>query len=120
MFNGVAGGETADDGQTFRGYGDGDWLTLRLKQPCDITEIHTYAGHGDARASQRYTVLVAYAGDPGRFVKLTSAAKESAGGETEVRLPVKAAGVVAVRFEFQDGPLGFNVYREINLVGSNP
>jgi hypothetical protein len=24
---------------------------------------------------------------------------------------------VAVRFEFQNGPLGFNVYREINLVG---
>jgi hypothetical protein len=116
LFNGVAGGETADDGQTFRGYGKGDWLTLHLKQPCDITEIQTFAGHSDARASQRYTVLVAYAVDPGKFVKLATGAKQ-ADDESEVRIPVKANNVVAVRFEFQDGPLGFNVYREINLVG---
>jgi hypothetical protein len=25
--------------------------------------------------------------------------------------------VAAIRLEFQDGPLGFNVYREINVVG---
>ena len=30
---------------------------------------------------------------------------------------MKAKDVVAVRFEFQSGPLGFNVYREINILG---
>ena len=38
-------------------------------------------------------------------------------GPSEIRLPVSARDVVAVRFEFEDGPLGFNVYREFNLVG---
>ena len=115
--NGSGGTSTADGGQTFRGYGKGDWLTLRLKQPCDLSEIRTFAGHLDARASQFYTVLAAYAAEPGRFLRLTSGSKSSTGGATELRLPVKAGGVVAVRFEFEDGPLGFNVYREINLVG---
>jgi len=115
--NGSGGTTTADDGQTFRGYGKGDWLTLRLKQPCDLSEIRTFASHPDARASQFYTVLVAYAAEPGRFVKLGSGSKSSNGGATELRLPVKADGVAAVRFEFEDGPLGFNVYREVNVVG---
>ena len=35
----------------------------------------------------------------------------------ELRLKFKAANVTAVRFEFQDGPHGFNVYREINIIG---
>ncbi len=50
--NAAGGGETADDGKTFRGYGNGDWLTLRLKRPCDISEIRTFAGHSDSRASR--------------------------------------------------------------------
>ncbi len=115
--NGSGGTDTADDGQTFRGYGKGDWLTLRLRQPCDLNEIRTFAGHPDARASQAYTVLAAYAGEPGKFVKLATGSRPSTGGATESRLPVNARGVVAVRFEFDDGPLGFNVYREINLLG---
>jgi hypothetical protein len=115
--NGSGGADTVDDGQTFRGYGDGDWLTFTLKQPCDLGEIRTFAGHADARASQRYTVLAAYAADPGKFVKLASGSKTCGEGASELRLPVKAGGVVAVRFEFQNGPLGFNVYREINLIG---
>jgi len=28
-----------------------------------------------------------------------------------------ASGIVAGRLEFQDGPLGCNMYREFNLVG---
>jgi lysophospholipase L1-like esterase len=115
--NGSGGASTEDDGQTFRGYGKGDWLLLRLKQPCDLSEVRTFSAHPDARASQAYTVLAAYAGDPSRFVKLTSASQASTGEARQLRVPVKAAGVVAVRFEFDDGPLGFNVYREINLLG---
>ncbi len=122
LFNGTtrngAGEEgSVDDGKTFRGYGDGDWLTLHLKQPCDLTEIRTFAGHQDARASQRYTVRVAYAADPGTFVKVATGSKECAFGASELRVPAKASNVVAVRFEFQNGQQGFNVYREINLLG---
>jgi hypothetical protein len=115
--NGDGGGETTDDGRTFRGYGDGDWLTFHLKQPCDLTEIRTFAGHADARASQSYTVQVAYAEAPDKFVKLAEGQKASTGGASEVRLAVAARRVVAVRFEFKSGPLGFNVYREICIVG---
>jgi len=49
-------------------------------------------------------------------VKLAAGSKISEGGATELRLPVKASGVLAVRFEFQDGAEGFNVYGEINLL----
>ena len=116
--NGSGGMQTIDDGKTFRGYGKGDWLTLYLKQPCDLREVRSFAGHNDARASQHYTVLVAYAAEPGKFVKIASGSKPCDGGASELRVPLKADGVVAVRLEFQDGPLGFNVYREINVVGT--
>jgi hypothetical protein len=116
--NGAGSEDTLDDGRTFRGYGSGDWLVLWLKQPCDLTEIRTFAGHADARASQNYTVLVAYAAAPDDFVKLTTGSKTSEGGATELRLPVKASVVVAVRFEFKSGAENFNVYREINLLGT--
>ncbi len=115
--NGSGGTDTVDDGKTFRGYGSGDWLVVHLKQPCDLAEIRTFAGHADARASQDYAVLVAYADAPDNFVKLTAGANLCDSGPCELRLPVKADQVVAVRFEFQNGPLGFNVYREINLLG---
>ena len=115
--NAAGGGETADDGKTFRGYGNGDWLTLRLKRPCDISEIRTFAGHSDSRASQRYMVLVAHAGQPDKFEKIATGNKVCGGGASEIRLQAKAHNVVAVRFEFQNGPLGFNVYREINIIG---
>ncbi len=116
--NGSGGRETLDDGKTFRGYGGGDWLVFHFKQPCDLTEIRSFAAHPDDRAGQNYTVLVAYAAAPAKFVPLGSVTRKSTGGETEARLPVKAEGVVAVRFEFQSGPAGFNVYREFNVLGS--
>ena len=133
--NGDGTGPTADDGRTFRGYGDGDWLTFYLdtaksKAGYDLTKILTFAGHPDGRASQNYTVLVAFADDPTRFVPLRKGAAQSGGGSTKVILEAKgggvledetgrrATGVVAVRFEFANGPLGFNVYREMNIVGS--
>jgi hypothetical protein len=116
--NGSGGSETMDDGKTFRGYGHGDWLEFHFKRASDLTEIRTFARHSDARASQAYTVLAAYAAEPKKFVKLAAGSKAADGGVTEIRLPVKASGVVAVRFEFQDGRDGFNVYREFNLVGT--
>ncbi len=122
LFNGTTGngsgtGETLDDGQTFRGYGAGDWLVIRLKQPCDLREIRTFARHQDKRAGQNYDVLAAYAAEPDQFVKLATGVKPGEGALTELSLPVTAPGVVALRFEFQDGPQGFNVYREINVLG---
>jgi hypothetical protein len=116
--NGSGGDETLNDGKTFRGYGAGSSLTLRLTEPSDLAGIRTFAGHPDGRASQSYTVLIARAADPATFEKLASASVRCGGGASELRIKVGATDVVAVRFEFQDGPLGFNVYREINLVGA--
>jgi len=116
--NGSGGDETLNDGKTFRGYGAGSSLTLRLAEPSDLAGIRTFAGHPDGRASQSYTVLIARATDPATFEKLASASVRCGGGASELRVKAGATDVVAVRFEFQDGPLDFNVYREINLVGA--
>ncbi len=62
-------------------------------------------------------VLVAHAGQPDKFEKIATGNKVCGGGASEIRLQAKAHNVVAVRFEFQNGPLGFNVYREINIIG---
>jgi hypothetical protein len=115
--NGAGGDETLNDGKTFRGYGAGSVITFQLAGAHDLTGIRTFAGHGDRRASQSYTVLVAYAGAPTAFVKLATAAVHCDAGASELRLQLNAAGVMAVRFELQNGPNGFNVYREINIVG---
>jgi hypothetical protein len=48
-------------------------------------------------------------------VKLATGSKKSAGGATEVRLPVKASGVVAARFEFQNGPQGFKRVLRVSI-----
>lgn len=116
--NGEGGADTQDDGKTFRGYAEGDWLRLLLKQPCDLREIRTFAGHADGRASQAYDVLVAYATAPDKFIQIASGHQSSSGGPTQLRVPVKADRVVAVRFEFKKGPAGFNVYREIQITGT--
>ncbi len=132
--NGAGGAETQNDGRTFRGYGQGNAITFRLDthphpQGYDLARILTFAGHGDGRASQSYTVSVALAASPDSFLELGTASMICEGGASELCLRARdggvlengtggrAAGVVAVRFEFADGPLGFNVYREINLVG---
>ncbi len=115
--NGVDGDETLDDGKTFRGYGAGSSLTIRFERPSDLARILTFAGHSDARASQNYTVWAAYAAAPASFVKLTQAAVQCDGGASELKINLVVKNAVALRFEFDDGPLGFNVYREINLLG---
>lgn len=132
--NGAGGDETLNDGKTFRGYGRTNSLTLHLdtsknRVGYDLTKLLTFAGHPDSRSSQSYTVFLAFAAAPAKFLRLASASVPCSGGASELRFTAKdggvldngmgcrAHGVVAVRFEFQDGPLGFNVYREINLVG---
>ena len=119
--NAAGGAETKDDGKTFRGYGEGNSVTFRLdlaKRPqgYDLEEVRSFAGHGDARASQSYSVWIATAAEPGKFVKMTDAAITCPGGATIMRVPAKASGVAAVRLDFANGPLGFNVYREICLL----
>jgi hypothetical protein len=115
--NGSGGNDTKDDGKTFRGYGAGSVLTVNLTSAHNLTEIRTFGGHADGRASQNYTLFVAHSAEPKKFTKLATATLRCDGGASELRVPAEASAVVAVRFEFQDGPTGFNVYREINLVG---
>lgn len=115
--NGSGGDETLNDGKTFRGYGTGSSLTVRFGQPADILRTATFAGHGDARAGQSYTLSVACADAPEKFVRLTHAAVKCAAGASELKINLAASNVVALRFDFEDGPLGFNVYREISVAG---
>ena len=118
VLNGHGGSASVDDGKTFRGYAKGDWIVCHLKQPCDLAELRTFSGHADSRASQCYNVFVAYAAAPEKFVKVAAGNKPCDGGLSELRVPLKASGVSAVRLEFESGPHGFNVYREINLLGA--
>jgi hypothetical protein len=118
--NGSGGAETLDDGKTFRSYAKGDSLLLKIDGNGGraIREIQTFAGHRDQRASQAYSVWIAKAGAPESFTKIAVARVNSQGGSTRLRVPVDAENVVAVRFDFADGPLGVNVYREICLLGT--
>jgi glucose/arabinose dehydrogenase/plastocyanin/lysophospholipase L1-like esterase len=123
--NGNGTAETRDDGKTFRGYGTGDTLTITLNTArahggFDIAEIRTFAGHSDARASQAFTVLAASAHEPTKFKKVETVKLVTTGGATEVRIPASEnlRSIVALRFEFNDGPLGYNLYREIAITGS--
>lgn len=119
--NGSGGAETIDDGKTFRSYAKGDSLLLKIDGSGGrtIREIQTFAGHRDGRSSQAYSVWIAKAGAPESFTKIAVARVNSQGGSSRLRVPVDAKEVVAVRFDFTDGPLGGNVYREIILVGSS-
>ena len=74
-------------------------------------------------------VLLAHAAGPEKFIRLVDAEVSCASGRLGAAAPrrngdvldngagCRASGVVAVRFEFLDGSLGFNVYREFVLVG---
>lgn len=133
--NGAGGADSADDGRTFRGYDAGDHLVFTLDTQAaprgyDLTALRAFAGHPDGRASQHFTVSLAFAGKPAEFVPLTTVKHESRGGASLV--PVisraggvldnghgcRATGVVAIRFDFKPGPFGFNVYREFTAEGS--
>ena len=125
--NGSGGGETFNDGKTYRGYGEGHSLTLRLdtaKSPggYDLDGLFTFAGHADSRAGQRYRVSVSTVDAPERFQPLAVAQFAHNGGASEIRIASAdkkplARRVAAVRFEFDNGPHGFHVYREFSLTG---
>ena len=126
--NGAGGPDTLDDGKTFRGYGAGSSLTFTLdtaRHPAgyDLTRIATFAGHGDGRAGQKYSVSLSFVSEPTKFTTLVpTVSVDSAGGSSEIVIHsppggVLAVGVAAVRFDFGDGPAGFCVYREIQVSG---
>ena len=122
--NGSGAPETADDGKTFRGYGKGNSLLIQLDlsdhpEGHVLDEIRSFAGHGDARASQAYSVWIAKADAPDRFVRVGDAYANISSGASQVRVPIRAKGVAAIRIDFANGPAGFNVYREISLIGGN-
>jgi hypothetical protein len=135
IFNGTAGNkdggdQTENDGATFVGMGDGNTLEVvfdSAKAPggVKIQSIRTYAGHGDARASQRYTVFAAKASAPDQFVPLAEVASDAPGGGLNmvaigmVNDAPLMDGVRGLRFVFKNGPVGFNVYREIEVIGSS-
>jgi len=133
LFNGTAGSrkggeETENDGGTFVGMGEGNTLDVvfdpaRAPKGVTVQAIRTCAGHGDARASQHYTVLAATAAVPDRFVPLAEVSHDASnGGLNEVSIgtvnnAALADGVRNLRFVFKNGPAGFNVYREIAVFG---
>ena len=115
--NGSGTAETLDDGKTFRPYGKGNRLLFKLADNgAAIGEIQSFAGHRDGRASQAYSVWIAKVGAPDQFIKVADARVAAQGGATRLRVPVNETEVVAIRLDFDNGPLGFNVYREICLV----
>ena len=123
--NGSAQAATLDDGKTFRGYGKGDMLTVMLDTAkahggYDLSEIRTFAGHGDGRASQAFKLLAATAHEPTKFNLVETVKLPTQSGATEVSIAAssKLRGIVALRFEFSDGPLGYNLYREIAIQGT--
>lgn len=116
--NGNGAGDTLNDGKTYRAFGTGHSLLVKLPgdKGAKIGEIQTFAGHGDGRASQAYSVWIAKADAPGYFIKVADAKVDSTGGSSRLRVPLDAKNVVAVRLDFADGPAGVNVYREIAIV----
>lgn len=130
LFNGTAGNrngtaETANDGATFVGLEEGNTLELTVDPALaphgiPLQAIRTYAGHADGRASQAYTVYAATAAAPAQFAKLADVAYDAQDGLGEITIAAPAGkplleGVRTLRFVFHDGPLGFNVYREIAI-----
>lgn len=75
--------------------------------PCKVKSARTLTG-----TSQDYIVSVAHAAAPKNFERLATATLRCDGGASESRVKTEAKGV-----EFQNGPLGVNVYREIMLEG---
>lgn len=129
LFNGTAGNPTGtdatmNDGKTFVGMARGNTLDLALPPAAVVREIRTYSGHDDVRASQRYRLLAATADAPDTFLPVAEVSADSPGGLVEVRIaradqqPLLTKAV-RLRFEFEDGPSGFCVYREI-AIGVEP
>ncbi|HEY3322164.1 MAG TPA: glycosyl hydrolase [Planctomycetota bacterium] len=132
LFNGTAGNkkdgeETQNDGATFVGFGEGNTLEIVFdanKAPKGVTirSIQSYAGHNDSRATQRYTVSGAKASAPEQFLPIAGVDSEANGELNEVTVEKAAKGTLmdgvrTLRFVFKNGPVDFNVYREIAVFG---
>jgi hypothetical protein len=62
---------------------------LQINRNLSPNFTHTYNGHGDARASQRYAVMVAKASAPDQYVPLEEVNCDgSDGGQEQVRMKV--------------------------------
>jgi hypothetical protein len=126
--NGSGTEETLNDGETYRAYGKGGSLTARLdttRAPhgYDLAGVMTFASHGDGRASQHYELSVARAGSPDTFEPVATVKHDVTDLASMVSLTSAASGpiatgVVAIRLEFRDGPIGANVYRELCALGA--
>ena len=126
--NGSGEGGTLNDGKTYRAYGEGGSFTARLDatgapRGYDLSSVVTFAGHPDGRASQHYDVLTARADAPENFAPIATVKFEVREVSSKVTLASAttaplATGVVAIRLQFHDGPIGANVYREICAVGA--
>jgi hypothetical protein len=123
VLNGAGTEVSENDGRTFVGFGEGDTLTLAFARAVTLRGVSTVACHQDVRATQSYEVWAATADAPERFVKLASVNHAADSGLNRVDL-VRADNrplgqkIRAVRIIFKNGPAGFNVYREIALLGS--
>jgi hypothetical protein len=93
-------------------------LLVKFSQPDGVSlrEIQTFAGHGDARASQTYQVWIALTSAPEQFIKVADVDAISDGGSSRVEVPLNQSKIAQVKIEFQDGPLGTNIYREMIFV----
>jgi hypothetical protein len=118
--NGNGSGDTLNDGKTYRAFGAGHSLLMKLpgKDGAKISEIQTFAGHGDGRSSQAYSVWIAKADAPRIFTKVAVAKVDSPGGSSRLSTKIDATNVTALRIDFANGPEGANVYREIILLGA--
>ena len=99
---------------------DADYLFKLQCVENGTAEIRTIAAHSDARASQCYKVSAATAREPGKFTALEKVKVTTPSGATEARILGGEAtrGIVALRFEFENGPLGYNLTREITVQGA--
>lgn len=132
LFNGTAGNgsgaeDTQNDGKTFVGMADNNTLdlvfdTASTPKGLPVYAVRTYAGHGDSRASQQYTLYASKVSAPDQFVKLADVDYKASGGLSEVSIltadnNMLIDSVCKLRFVFKNGQDGFNVYREIAVFG---
>jgi hypothetical protein len=97
----------------------------------NISQIDSFSGWPDSRASQFHNIYYSTVGDPG-FVQLLSGLGGGFGNsfgspQSNVGLRVRvvdatnpflAVGVDAIRFEMRPGGAGGHVYREIDIFGT--
>ena len=86
-----------------------------------ITNISTFAGWPDNRASQQYEVFLAFTTAPGTFISYGSYSVSSGGGSSKIELTDTsgeiATNVCAIRFTFSKPGAG-TIYHEIDVFGS--